>query len=183
MFDGEVGEGVARLYLFKRKVRKGFTRSSQGFICLTAKLVKVWQRLLGFIGVIYIKKWIMTENELSKIVFDCALKVHRVLGPGLLESAYEECLYYELTKHNLIVEKQKPLPLVYKEVRLDIGYRVDIIIEHKIILEIKAVEALTDVHFAQLLTYLKLTDCKLGLLINFNVALIKKGIRRVANNL
>lgn len=125
----------------------------------------------------------MTENELSKIVFDCALKVHQNLGPGLLESAYEECLFYELKKTDLLVEKQKALPLVYDEIRLDIGYRIDIIIESKLILEIKSVEALNDVHFAQLLTYLKLTNCKLGLLINFNVALIKNGIRRIVNNL
>ena len=125
----------------------------------------------------------ITENELSKIVFNCALKVHQNLGPGLLESAYEECLFYELNKTGLEIQKQKALPLVYEEVKLDIGYRIDIIIENKLILEIKSVEALNDIHFAQLLTYLKLTNCKLGMLINFNVALIKNGIRRVVNNL
>ena len=125
----------------------------------------------------------MIENELSKIVFDCALKVHKTLGPGLLESAYEECLYYELKKTGLNVVKQKALPLVYEDVQLDIGYRLDIIIEEKLILEIKSVDALNDIHFAQLLTYLKLTNCKLGLLINFNVVLIKDGIKRIANNL
>ncbi|MCW1146624.1 MULTISPECIES: GxxExxY protein [Flavobacterium] len=125
----------------------------------------------------------MTENELSRIVFDCALKVHQSLGPGLLESAYEECLYYELRKTGLNVEKQKPLPLIYEEVKLDVGYRIDIIVENKLIIEIKSVEALNDVHFAQLLTYLKLTNCKLGLLINFNVSLIKNGVKRVVNNL
>jgi len=125
----------------------------------------------------------MTENELSRIVFDCALKVHQGLGTGLLESAYEECLFYELKKAGLSAEKQKPLPLIYEEVKLDVGYRIDIIVENKLIIEIKSVEALNDVHFAQLLTYLKLTNCKLGLLINFNVSLIKNGVRRVANNL
>ena len=125
----------------------------------------------------------MTENELSRIVFDCALKVHQRLGPGLLESAYEECLFYELRKIGLNVEKQKPLPLIYEEVKLDVGYRIDIIVENKLIIEIKSVEALNDVHFAQLLTYLKLTNCKLGLLINFNVSLIKNGVKRVVNNL
>ncbi len=125
----------------------------------------------------------MTENELSRVVFDSALKVHQALGPGLLESAYEECLYFELKKTGLIVEKQKPLPLIYEDVKLDVGYRVDIIIENKLILELKSVEVLNDVHFAQLLTYLKLTDCKLGMLINFNVVLIKNGIKRVVNNL
>ena len=125
----------------------------------------------------------MTENELSRIVFDCALKVHQSLGPGLLESAYEKCLFYELKKIGLRVEKQKPLPLIYEEVKLDVGYRIDIIVENKLIIEIESVEALNDVHFAQLLTYLKLTNCKLGLLINFNVSLIKNGVKRVVNNL
>ena len=125
----------------------------------------------------------MTENELSKIVFNCALKVHQNLGPGLLESAYEECLFYELMKTGLDIQKQKALPLVYEDIKLDIGYRIDIIIENKLILEIKSVEALNDIHFAQLLTYLKLTNCKLGMLINFNVLLIKNGIKRVVNNL
>lgn len=125
----------------------------------------------------------MTENEISKVVFDCALKVHQNLGPGLLESDYEECLYYELCKTGLKIEKQKPLPLVYEDVRLEVGYRIDIMIENKFIIEIKAVDALNDVHLAQILTYLKLSNCKLGLLINFNVTLIKNGIRRVVNNL
>ena len=125
----------------------------------------------------------MTENELSKIVFDCALKVHQTLGPGLLESAYEECLFYELKKNGLEVQKQKALPLLYEEVKLDVGYRIDILVENKLIIEIKSVDALNDIHFAQLLTYLKLTNCKLGLLINFNVVLIKNGIKRIVNNL
>ena len=105
------------------------------------------------------------------------------MGPGLLESAYEKCLFYELKKIGLRVEKQKPLPLIYEEVKLDVGYRIDIIVENKLIIENKSVEALNDVHFAQLLTYLKLTNCKLGLLINFNVSLIKNGVKRVVNNL
>ena len=123
----------------------------------------------------------VTEDEISKIVFEAALKVHKVLGPGLLESAYEECLFYELKKSNLKVEKQKQLPLVYEEVRLEVGYRIDIIIEDKFIVEIKSVEALNDVHLAQILTYLRLTNCKLGLLINFNVKLLKNGVRRIIN--
>ena len=125
----------------------------------------------------------MSENELSRIVFNCALKVHQTLGPGLLESAYEECLFFELKKNGLEIEKQKPLPLIYEEVKLDIGYRLDIIVENKLILEIKSVDTLNEVHFAQLLTYLKLTNCKLGLLINFNVVLIKNGIKKIVNNL
>ena len=111
------------------------------------------------------------------------LKVHQVLGPGLLESAYEECLFYELKKTGLLVEKQKPLPLIYEEIKLEIGYRLDIIIESKFIIEVKAVESLNDVHLAQILTYLKLSNCKLGMLINFNVSLIKNGIKRVVNGL
>ncbi|PQJ73437.1 GxxExxY protein [Polaribacter butkevichii] len=125
----------------------------------------------------------MTENEISKIIVDCALKVHRALGPGLLESSYEECLFYELGKRNLNVEKQKALPLVYEEVKLNVGYRIDLIVEDKVIVELKSVESINDVHLAQVLTYLKLSECKLGLLINFNVALIKYGIKRVVNNL
>lgn len=123
----------------------------------------------------------MTENEISKIVFECALKVHRNLGPGLLESAYEECLFYELKKANLLVEKQKGLPLIYEDVKLDIGYRIGIIVENKFIVEIKSVENLNDVHLAQIITYLKLSNCKLGLLINFNVNLLKNGVKRVIN--
>ncbi len=94
----------------------------------------------------------MTENEISKIIFDCALKVHKALGPGLLESVYEACLFYELKKANVKVEKQKALPLVYEEVKLDIGYRIDLIVENKVIIEVKSVEALNDVHLAQVLT-------------------------------
>ncbi|MBD0723729.1 GxxExxY protein [Flavobacterium sp. L1I52] len=123
----------------------------------------------------------MTENEISKIVFESALKVHKALGPGLLESAYEECLFYELKKYNVRVEKQKALPLIYEEVKLDVGYRIDIIIEDKFIVEVKSVETLNNVHLAQLLTYLRLSECKLGLLINFNVKLLKEGVRRVVN--
>ena len=121
------------------------------------------------------------EEEISKIVFEAALKVHKVLGPGLLESAYEECLYYELKKSNLKIEKQKALPLIYEEVKMDVGYRIDVLIEDKFIVEIKSVEALNDIHLAQLLTYLKLANCKLGLLVNFNVKLLKNGVRRVIN--
>ena len=125
----------------------------------------------------------MNENELSRLVFDNALKVHRSLGPGLLESSYEACLFYELNKSGLLIERQKPLPLIYEDVMVDIGYRVDLLIEKKLIVELKSVDALNEIHFAQLLTYLKLSNCKLGLLINFNVTLIKNGIKRIANNL
>ena len=125
----------------------------------------------------------MTENELSRIVFDCSLTVYKTLGPGLLESAYEERLFYELKKTGLEVEKQKALPLVYEDAKLDVGYRTDIIVENMLIIQVKSVEALNDFHFAQLLTYLKLTNCKLGIVINFNVTLIKNGIKRIVNNL
>ena len=123
----------------------------------------------------------MHENEIAKTVFNLALNVHKTLGPGLLESAYEECLYYELIKTGLKAEKQKPLPVIYEDVKLEIGYRVDLLIENIFIVEVKSVEALTDIHMAQILTYLKLSGCRLGMLINFNVPLIKNGIRRVIN--
>ena len=123
----------------------------------------------------------MTENELSRIVFEGGLKVHRALGAGLLESAYEECLYYELAKSGVYVEKQKGLPLIYNDIKLDIGYRIDLIVENKLIVEVKSVEAIVDIHMAQILTYLKLSGCKLGLLINFNTVLFKDGVKRVIN--
>jgi len=125
----------------------------------------------------------MTENDLSQIIIGCAIKVHTALGPGLLESAYEECLYYELVKEGLKVEKQKALPLIYEEIRLEVGYRLDLIVEDKVIIEVKACEALNNIHMAQVLTYLKLSHVKLGLLINFNVTRVKEGIKRVVNNL
>jgi len=125
----------------------------------------------------------MNENEIAKLVFELGLKVHKTLGPGLLESSYEECLFYEIGKNGLFVEKQKALPLVYEEVKLEIGYRIDLIVENKLIIEIKAVEALNDIHLAQILTYLKLSNCKLGLLINFNTVLFKNGVKRVINGI
>ncbi|MHB8906364.1 MAG: GxxExxY protein [Melioribacteraceae bacterium] len=125
----------------------------------------------------------MHENELSEIIIGCAIRVHKSLGPGLLESAYEECLFYELQKTGLQVVKQKALPLVYEEVKLDCGYRIDLLVENKVVIEVKSVEALNDIFLAQVLTYLKLSNCKLGLLINFNVMKLKDGIRRVVNNL
>ncbi|MCF8234710.1 MAG: GxxExxY protein [Bacteroidales bacterium] len=124
-----------------------------------------------------------SENMLSKFILEASLKVHRELGPGLLESSYEKCLAYELKKRGLKVELQKALPLVYEKIRLEAGYRIDLLVESKVIIEVKSVEALDKVHLAQVLTYLKLSGCKLGLLINFNVALLKNGFRRVVNNL
>lgn len=106
----------------------------------------------------------MTENEPSRVVIGCAMKVHSALGPGLLESAYEACLAYELAKNGLRVEAQKPLPLVYESVKLECGYRVDLLVESKLIIEVKAVEALAEIHFAQVLTYLRLSDLRLALL-------------------
>lgn len=125
----------------------------------------------------------MRENDLTGVIIGCAMKVHTALGPGLLESAYENCLYYELNKTGLNVGKQKPLPLIYEEVKLECGYRVDLIVESKVIVEIKSVECLNPIHSVQLLTYLKLSNCKLGLLLNFNVLHLKDGIKRVVNNL
>ena len=111
----------------------------------------------------------MEMNDLTQIILDCSYRVHSALGPGLLESAYEECLFYELNLNGLKVEKQKSLPLVYKDIHLDVGYRLDLLVENQVIVEIKAVENLNEVHTAQVLTYLKLSDCKIGLLLNFNV--------------
>ena len=123
----------------------------------------------------------MHENEISKVIFDLGLKIHKNLGPGLLESAYEECLFYEISKAGLFVEKQKPMPLIYEEVKLDIGYRIDLLVEKSVVIEVKSGEALNDVHLAQVLTYLKLSGCRLGLLINFNTNLFKNGYRRILN--
>lgn len=125
----------------------------------------------------------MTENELSRVVVGCALKVHSALGPGLLGFAYEACLEYELIKNGLLVEVQKPLPLIYQTVKLECGYRVDMLVERKLIVEVKAVEALAEIHFAQVLTYLRLSDLRLALMLNFNVVHMKDGIRRVVNKL
>ena len=120
----------------------------------------------------------MTENELSNVVIGLAIKVHKNLGPGLSESAYKECLFYEIREAGLFVEKEKPMPLIYEDVKLDVGYRLDLLVENKLVIDTKSVEALNDVHLAQVLTYLKLSKCKLGLLINFNVKLLKAGIKR-----
>ena len=122
---------------------------------------------------------IMTEDQISKIILDCAFKVHTALGPGLLESAYRSCLAYELRKYGLTVEEEKALPLVYEEVKLDCGYRIDMLVDSKVVIELKTVEAFTDVHLAQTLTYMKLSGCNLGLLINFYVKSLKNGIKRL----
>lgn len=118
-------------------------------------------------------------NEITGKIIGASFKVHSELGPGLLESAYKECLHYVLSKEGLFVEKEKALPLIYEDVKLDVGYRLDLFVENKVVVEIKSAEALTDVHTAQVLTYLKLTGSKVGLLINFNVADLKKGIKRL----
>lgn len=123
----------------------------------------------------------MTDQNLTEQIIGCAIKIHKALGPGLLESAYQECLYFELRRIGLFVEKEKPLPLLYEEVKLEVGYRIDLLVERQIVVEIKSVDALADIHLAQVLTYLKLSNNRLGLLINFNVVLLKDGIKRVVN--
>jgi GxxExxY protein len=125
----------------------------------------------------------MNENEISGKIIGLAIDIHERLGPGLLESAYKECLFYRLQKGGLFVEKEKPMPLVFEGVILECGYRIDLLVERKVVIEIKSVEALNEVHFAQTLTYMKLGKYKLGLLINFNVSILKDGIRRIANNI
>jgi GxxExxY protein len=121
----------------------------------------------------------LLHQELTNSILYCAYRVHSALGPGLLESAYEECLNYELDKSGLSVIKQKPMPLVYEDKKLDLGYRIDLFVESKVIIEIKSVDIINPVHFAQLLTYLKLSDCRIGFLINFNVKSLKDGIKRI----
>ena len=123
----------------------------------------------------------MIENEITEKIIGAAIEVHKQLGPGLLESSYEACLVYELKQLGLKVQNQVELPVVYKEVKLDAGYRIDVLVENKVIVEIKSVDALADIHTAQLLTYLKLKDLKLGLLINFNSVKVKDGIKRILN--
>lgn len=125
----------------------------------------------------------MTENEISHLIVGGALKVHTALGPGLLESAYEACLQYELIKTGLRVEAQKALPLVYESVKLECGYRIDLLVESKVIIEVKSIEAVAEIHFAQVLTYLRLSGLRLALLMNFNVLHMKDGIRRIVNKL
>jgi len=125
----------------------------------------------------------MSENQISKIPVDACYKLHVQLGPGLLESVYETILYYELTKQGLKVERQRPIPVFWNEIKMELGFRADLIIEDKVIVEIKSVEQIAEVHPKQLLTYLKSTGFKLGLLINFNEPLIKTGITRIVNNL
>jgi GxxExxY protein len=120
----------------------------------------------------------MRVNELTEIIIGCAIEVHKILGPGLLESAYEECLAYELQKVGLKIERQKPVPVVYKEIMLECGYRIDILVEETVVLELKSVEMLNPVHEAQILTYMKFANKNIGLLINFNVTLLKNGLRR-----
>jgi len=118
-------------------------------------------------------------KELTGKIVDCAITVHKLLGPGLLESAYEECLFYELQTLGLHAFKQFPMPLVYKEKKLDVGYRIDLLIEEKVVIEVKSVDILNPIHTAQIMTYMKLSGCRIGLLINFNVQFLKEGIKRI----
>jgi GxxExxY protein len=125
----------------------------------------------------------MTENELSYLIIGAAMDIHKSVGPGLLESAYETALAFELEEQGLLVQRQLSMPFIYKEIRQDVGYRVDLMVENKVIIEIKSVETLAPVHFSQTLTYLKLSEKRLGLLINFNTRLLKEGIHRIVNRL
>lgn len=123
----------------------------------------------------------MNENELANKVIGIAIEVHKHLGSGLLESAYKECLYYKLQKAGLRVEKEKPMPIIYEDIKLDCGYRIDLLVENKLVVELKSTEVLNNIHLAQTLTYLRLGHYKLGLLVNFNVLMLKDGIKRVIN--
>jgi GxxExxY protein len=117
-------------------------------------------------------------EPLSNEIIGCAIEVHKILGPGMLESAYEECLSYELMKKRIWIERQKPIPVNYKEINLECGYRIDLLVEHQIVIELKSVEDLSKIHTAQLLTYMRFANIKIGLLINFNTTVLKNGIRR-----
>jgi len=125
----------------------------------------------------------MHENEISQLILDSSFKIHKQLGPGLLESVYEEILFYELNKEGMNCRRQVGIPVTYDQLKMELGFRADIVVENKVIIELKSIETILDVHKKQLLTYLKITGLKLGLLINFNVALLKDGIVRIVNNL
>lgn len=125
----------------------------------------------------------MSENEITDVVLDIAFKIHKKLGPGLFESVYEEILSFELMKKEIAFERQKGIPVIWDEIKMELGFRADLIIENKVIIEIKSIETINPIHPKQVLTYLRLTDMKLGILINFNEPLLKHGIKRVANNL
>ncbi|MBX2932277.1 MAG: GxxExxY protein [Chitinophagaceae bacterium] len=124
-----------------------------------------------------------TENELSKLIVDVCFRIHKQYGPGLLESVYEEIFCYEWQKIGIPFSRQQAIPLIHEEIKMDVGFRADVIVDNKVIVELKSIEALAPVHYKQVQTYLKLTHCKLGLLINFNISLIKDGIHRIVNNL
>ncbi len=125
----------------------------------------------------------MTENQIAKLIFDLSLQIHKQYGPGLFESVYEEILCFELSKYDVDFKRQRGIPVIHESIRLDDGFRADIIIENKVIIELKSVEKLSEIHHKQVLTYLKLSGCKLGLLINFNVVLLKDGFHRIVNGL
>lgn len=125
----------------------------------------------------------MNENELSNLIIGCAIEVHRTLGPGLLESVYENCLLYELEEKGIFVERQVELPIEYKDKNLEVGYKIDLLVENKVIIELKSVKEIQPIHVAQLMTYLKLSDKKLGLLINFNEVKLVDGLKRIVNNI
>ena len=125
----------------------------------------------------------MTENEISKLVVDLCFKIHKQYGPGLFESVYEEIFYYEWLKNGIPVKRQHPVPLIHEQIKMEVGFRTDFILDNKVIIELKSIDALADIHYKQVQTYLKLTGIKLGLLVNFNVPLIKNGIHRIVNNL
>jgi len=120
----------------------------------------------------------MSENPITSEIIGCAINVHRILGPGLLESAYEECLAYELKNSGLFIERQKPVPVIFKEIKLQCGYRIDILVENSVIIELKSVDQLAPIHEAQILTYLKFSNMNIGLLMNFNVTILKNGLKR-----
>lgn len=174
LFAGILSASFARnvLSFFSRKERKEKSRKERkGNMCISNKRVY------------YFNKKSMTENEISYKIIGVAIELHKNIGAGLLESVYENALAYDLREVGLEVKQQVPMPFVYKEVKQDIGYRIDLLVENKVIIEVKSVETLAPVHHTQILTYLRLSGLKLGLLINFNTVTLKDGIHRMVNNL
>jgi GxxExxY protein len=151
------------------------------FYVLVSNQLGLFPKLSGFFFLCINNKLIMNEDEISNRVISFAIDIHRALGPGLLERTYQECLFFKIAESGLLIEKEKPIPLIYEGVKLKCGYKVDLLVERKLVLEIKSIEAIGKIQLAQTLTYLKVGNYKLGLILNFNVVLMKNGIRRVIN--
>ena len=169
------GEGIATIAR-NREVRKNCEEKTSFYCCFSLPLEQARHNL-------WIKMMIMSENEISAIVLNEAIHIHRSIGPGMLESAYQHCLQHRLIKNGLQVRNEVPVPLVFEDVKLECGYRADLIIDNKVVVEVKSIDAIAPIHLAQTLTYLRLLNLKLGIVLNFNSILMKDGIKRIVNNL